>query len=1213
MPGAGTPGTSGNPPRRGLDAPRDAAGHETVDGSSGDEGESRSPRSARRKPSSDSSSGEKSAKQQDAEDAALIARASAGDATAIQQGTQKAANAFQSGYKGERPGVQKQQQVEGEPPPKEESAWSRRRRGTGKNGKPAEGRIKHSIRKTGENARLAKTANKKFAGIAAAVAFGVFSVAVMALTTGGSSATLDPGVLGMHVDLVDSDVIGLDERIVIAQQQAGEAWDVPWTLLTAWSLVATEAGKLSPYDGDLCDRDPDREPLRNITLDGRCAGEQTTFPTVDPPIGDPDNGDGLGPYLLLPAALDGVDVDPQNMAASGGTTVRTGTDLFASLLAAQRDSVLEERDVDVDDLEGADLVSFWSEVLSRVPVADPRFGTCSAPTALTTATQTVTAIQQVWRCELMTAEALESLSPGGDLLDRVQAVDRAVDEAVTVAWLFSEFGTLPERAGAALCAKRDGAPDDVPVGVFPLSQPMFEAFAPNPELTSRCDASANIVAAARAFAAGEGQQPGTAADFAAEASVGDRTSRAGVYAPQVGGWWAFPWALGLGPLPADQVAAGVVPTDDALVFARKGPWVPWRMSERCEKAAFAWVSDMVDTELQGAEQSPPAPRSVWAKIGGQPKLLDRPRNRLRADAAVAYAEKDLAGSRACRSERVPAPGEFESALAELVLGLIPESLDPDQAEGHSHDDLPVGECCVPPPLVPHPPTSTLPPEPEEELSEAEKLRLRREFEIRSAVPAGLASYLRVVARELPVSPVSFSQPGADSVIARLSASGRRPDVTGRPASQRTSALSDTVLQVAHAIGGIEEEDAEFNPDADLQDLLSAAFGSVAGVSVGSVALPGIPQVVVDAMVSALQQVQQPQYSPGCTADLAMMLGAAQSESGSYWDQIGPNGISDPPIISLAPVAGPDTDGGALDGTAADDRAMGIFQFIPKTWTGWVIAGTGYASDGNGDGVMDPQNAFDNSLGGARYICSNLAGRDANDPAVLREIYGQFAWGSRWTPANQLLPEYSNIVDKKVEDTLAMRELIAAQGVTALSLSGGGFSGPISMPPGVTALIAAESGWGGYQNGYIPPEAMLYTPTTGQVHPLAGEMMLQMQAAATQAGHDISGYCYRPAATQEATYAGGTGARPGNSNHGWGLACDLTGLTGAGTPSFSAPAALWLCQNSGRFGWGYPAWAMPLGYVCNGIVGNGRGGGTAGVLEPWHVEFIALAGIPYEQR
>ena len=53
----------------------------------------------------------------------------------------------------------------------------------------------------------------------------------------------------------------------------------------------------------------------------------------------------------------------------------------------------------------------------------------------------------------------------------------------------------------------------------------------------------------------------------------------------------------------------------------------------------------------------------------------------------------------------------------------------------------------------------------------------------------------------------------------------------------------------------------------------------------------------------------------------------------------------------------DTDGGALDGDARWDHAVGPMQFIPSTWQ---LAGR----DGNGDGTADPFNIDDAALSAA---------------------------------------------------------------------------------------------------------------------------------------------------------------------------------------------------------------------------------------------------------
>ena len=68
---------------------------------------------------------------------------------------------------------------------------------------------------------------------------------------------------------------------------------------------------------------------------------------------------------------------------------------------------------------------------------------------------------------------------------------------------------------------------------------------------------------------------------------------------------------------------------------------------------------------------------------------------------------------------------------------------------------------------------------------------------------------------------------------------------------------------------------------------------------------------------------------------------------------------------------------------------------------------------------------------------------------------------------------------------------------------------------------------------------------------------------------------------------GLAARPGTSQHGWGVAVDLGGTIATGGEGYR-----WLLQHAGEFGWENPAWARP-------------GGG--GPHEPWHWEYVAGRG------
>ena len=118
-----------------------------------------------------------------------------------------------------------------------------------------------------------------------------------------------------------------------------------------------------------------------------------------------------------------------------------------------------------------------------------------------------------------------------------------------------------------------------------------------------------------------------------------------------------------------------------------------------------------------------------------------------------------------------------------------------------------------------------------------------------------------------------------------------------------------------------------------------------------------------------------QTDPGCNLSWVTVAGLARIESnhGRYRGaQIAADGDVTPRVIGV-PLDGTsgnrtigDSDGGVLDGDRTLDRAVGPLQFIPSTWARW-------RSDGNGDGVADPNNIDDAALAAGRYLCAG--GRD----------------------------------------------------------------------------------------------------------------------------------------------------------------------------------------------------------------------------------------------
>ncbi|MFZ2176996.1 MAG: lytic murein transglycosylase [Rhodococcus sp. (in: high G+C Gram-positive bacteria)] len=140
---------------------------------------------------------------------------------------------------------------------------------------------------------------------------------------------------------------------------------------------------------------------------------------------------------------------------------------------------------------------------------------------------------------------------------------------------------------------------------------------------------------------------------------------------------------------------------------------------------------------------------------------------------------------------------------------------------------------------------------------------------------------------------------------------------------------------------------------------------------------GIPEIVLNAYRSAELEMMAAQ--PGCGLPWHLLAGIGRIESGHAG-----GGRTDSVGTTITPILGPvldghlagnavirDTDRGATDGDAKHDRAVGPMQFIPSTWAK-------YASDGNADGIADPNNVFDAALAAARYLCSG--GLDLREPA-----------------------------------------------------------------------------------------------------------------------------------------------------------------------------------------------------------------------------------------
>jgi membrane-bound lytic murein transglycosylase B len=145
---------------------------------------------------------------------------------------------------------------------------------------------------------------------------------------------------------------------------------------------------------------------------------------------------------------------------------------------------------------------------------------------------------------------------------------------------------------------------------------------------------------------------------------------------------------------------------------------------------------------------------------------------------------------------------------------------------------------------------------------------------------------------------------------------------------------------------------------------------------------GIPIMALSAYRNAEQKMAV--AVPGCGISWNLLAGIGRIESGHAG-----GGAVDARGTAIQPIYGPSLDGtlpgneviisSSVGNRLTYARAMGPMQFLPGTWAR-------YASDGDGDGIADPQNIFDATLAAARYLCSG--GLNLRDPgqvlaAILR--------------------------------------------------------------------------------------------------------------------------------------------------------------------------------------------------------------------------------------
>ena len=148
------------------------------------------------------------------------------------------------------------------------------------------------------------------------------------------------------------------------------------------------------------------------------------------------------------------------------------------------------------------------------------------------------------------------------------------------------------------------------------------------------------------------------------------------------------------------------------------------------------------------------------------------------------------------------------------------------------------------------------------------------------------------------------------------------------------------------------------------------------VVVNSPGALGIPAMALSAYRNAEQMMTQ--SYPACGISWNLLAGIGRIESGHA-----SGGATDAHGTAVQPIYGPALNGtlpgneviteSSVVGQLTYARAMGPMQFLPATWAR-------YASDGDGDGLADPQNLYDSTLAAARYLCSG--GLNLRDPSQV---------------------------------------------------------------------------------------------------------------------------------------------------------------------------------------------------------------------------------------
>ncbi|MET4224022.1 D-alanyl-D-alanine carboxypeptidase family protein [Oerskovia enterophila] len=238
---------------------------------------------------------------------------------------------------------------------------------------------------------------------------------------------------------------------------------------------------------------------------------------------------------------------------------------------------------------------------------------------------------------------------------------------------------------------------------------------------------------------------------------------------------------------------------------------------------------------------------------------------------------------------------------------------------------------------------------------------------------------------------------------------------------------------------------------------------------------------------------------------------------------------------------------------------------------------------------------------------DLADAKAELAALTESLIAERAQGtdraSRSSERTALTTETAAEVDTEAAAPATSEDVARAANRVAVLLQDFGETGASGVTPAPAtpaelaaerrvraAALLAQCGSTNYANGRIPASA-LTTLSFARSHMLrcdAAAMLEELSAAYQQRFGEPIGLTdsYRSYSSQVSTRAAkpGLAAVPGTSNHGWGLAIDLTSpASNPGSAQYK-----WLRANAPLYGWDNPPWARSNGSKP----------------EPWHFEYAS---------